>query len=111
MTYTRLSCSPSEADIDYCTRRMSSSGTSAADTESSIVSRPEKRQLSPPSSPESKKVRLEQGNWNLDQSSTDTDKLDSDNSKVSLPSIFTTFEDPFRHELRRASAPSLFSES
>jgi len=102
---------PSEADIDYCPRRMSSSGTSVADTDSSIVSRPEKRQLSPPASPESKKVRLEQANWSADQSSTESDKLDSDNSKVSLPSIFTTFEDPFRHELRRASAPSLFSES
>lgn len=91
---------------------MSSSGTSAGDTDSSIVSRPEKRQLSPPTSPESKKLRLDQGNWNLDQpSSTDQDKLDSENSKVSLPSIFTTFEDPFRHELRRASAPSLYSEA
>ena len=90
---------------------MSSSGTSAADTDSSIVSRPEKRQLSPPTSPESKKIRLDQGNWNLDQSSADLEKLGSDNSKVSLPSIFTTFEDPFRHELRRSSAPSLFSET
>lgn len=109
---TSLAVIPSEADIDYSTRRMSSSGTSAADTDSSIVSRPEKRQLSPPTSPESKKIRLEQANWNIDQTSTDSDKLDSDNnSKVSLPSIFTTFEDPFRHELRRASAPSLFSET
>jgi hypothetical protein len=90
---------------------MSSSGTSAADTDSSIVSRPEKRQLSPPTSPGAKKLRLDQSNWNIDQPSADSEKLDSDNSKVSLPSIFTTFEDPFRHELRRSSAPSLFSES
>lgn len=90
---------------------MSSSGTSAADTDSSVISRPEKRQVSPPASPESKKIRLDQGNWNLDQPSADSEKLDSDNSKVSLPSIFTTFEDPFRHELRRASAPSLFSDA
>jgi len=110
-----LSTSPavitSETDIDYTTRRMSSSGTSAADTDSSIISRPEKRQLSPPASPESKKVRLDQGNWNLDQPTTDSEKLGSDNSKVTLPSIFTTFEDPSRHELRRASAPSLFSDT
>lgn len=95
-------------DIDYSTRRMSSSGTSAADTDSSTVSRPEKRQATPPPSPQSKKLRSEHGQWN-----TDSDRLDSDTaSKVSLPSIFTTFEDPFRgHELRRSSAPSIYSET
>ena len=85
---------------------MSSSGTSAADTDSSSVSRPEKRKATPPPSPQSKKLRSEHGQWNAD-----TDRLDSEAaSKVSLPSIFTTFEDPFRHELRRSSAPSIYSE-
>lgn len=86
---------------------MSSSGTSAADTDNSSVSRPEKRQATPPTSPQAKKLRSEHGQWNAD-----TDRLDSETSKVSLPSIFTTFEDPFRHsEGRRSSAPSIYSES
>ncbi|KZP19276.1 hypothetical protein FIBSPDRAFT_1045637 [Athelia psychrophila] len=104
-----------QADIDYSTRRMSSSGTSAADTDSSTGPRPDKRTHSPPVSPDSKRVRTESCDWALDQNgnpaTTPAGAEAADGSKVSLPSIFTTFEDPFRHDLRRASAPSLHSES
>ncbi|KAF7977692.1 hypothetical protein HWV62_33551 [Athelia sp. TMB] len=105
--------SSSDADIDYSSRRMSSSGTSAADTDSS-ASRPDKRALSPPTSPDSKRVRTDSCNWNLDQNGNPAATpvgADTADGKVSLPSIFTTFEDPFRNDLRRASAPSIYSDS
>ncbi|KAJ7725350.1 hypothetical protein B0H16DRAFT_281809 [Mycena metata] len=99
-------------DIDYDSRRMSTSAASA-DTESSI-SRGEKRAVSPNDSPQPKKIRsIDQNNWDGDSSgspnpSEEKDLLDQ--SKVSLPSIFTTFEDSYRPE-RRASLPMLHSES
>ncbi|CAA7261445.1 unnamed protein product [Cyclocybe aegerita] len=71
----------------YTDRRMSGSATSNADTDSS-VSRPDRRSQSPPAN----------------------DKLD-DHAKVQLPSIFTTFEDNYRPDARRASLPVLHSES
>lgn len=127
---------------------MSSSGTSAADTDtSSNIGIGLKR--SPPSLSQSptqaKKLRsenswggdpaLENNRNEDDESLISSPKLDSDinntnntnntnsnnnisnntnsgnnNSKVSLPSIFTTFEDPFRNpEQRRSSAPSVAS--
>ncbi|KAJ7465310.1 hypothetical protein FB451DRAFT_1403010 [Mycena latifolia] len=96
-------------DIDYNTRRMSSSAASA-DTESSTLSRPEKRALSPNDSPQPKKIRsLDQNNWEVDSagSTNPSEEKDSlDPGKVSLPSIFTTFEDSYRPE-RRASLPTL----
>ncbi|KAF5376832.1 hypothetical protein D9757_008894 [Collybiopsis confluens] len=97
------------ADLDYDSRRMSSSATSTADTDSSVLSRPEKRPMSPSDSPEPKKLRStlesEQPNWDMK----------SEDSKVSLPSIFTTFEDdnlarPSASEFRRASLPTLSSD-
>ena len=86
---------------------MSSSGTSTTDTDSSIVTRGEKRAITPPdSAPLPKKSRNNNIDWNND------DKPPSDDpDKVQLPSIFTTFEDPYRHENRRASLPTLHSES
>lgn len=99
---------------------MSSSATSAADTESSSsLSRGEKRPLSPSDSPQSKKARTstsgEQCTWDTTSVPTqngDEKPLDVglEHQKVQLPSIFTTFEDSFRGDLRRASAPSIFSE-
>ncbi|KAJ7718117.1 hypothetical protein DFH07DRAFT_336309 [Mycena maculata] len=100
-------------DIDYDSRRMSSSAASA-DTESSSLSRGEKRALTPNDSPQPKKIRsLDQSNWEADSagstnpSSEEKDPLDP--TKVSLPSIFTTFEEQYRPE-RRASLPTLGSE-
>ncbi|TFK19987.1 hypothetical protein FA15DRAFT_708464 [Coprinopsis marcescibilis] len=98
---------PVEPDLDYESRRMSSSATSTADTDSSIVSRAEKRAPTPADSPLPKKPRtaLEQPGW-------EHDKADSiDHSKVQLPSISTTFEDSYRHESRRASLPMIHAES
>ncbi|KAF8237132.1 hypothetical protein L208DRAFT_553340 [Tricholoma matsutake] len=91
------------AIISVNSRRMSSSGTSTTDTDSSIVTRGEKRALTPPdsSSPLPKKSR-NNSDWHDDKPSDDPD------SKVHLPSIFTTFEDPYH---RRASLPTLHSES
>ncbi|KAJ7808869.1 hypothetical protein B0H14DRAFT_3481931 [Mycena olivaceomarginata] len=101
-------------DIDYDSRRMSSSAASA-DTESSSLSRGEKRAITPNDSPQPKKIRSleQQNNWEVDSAesgnpSDEKDQLDS--AKVSLPSIFTTFEDSYRPE-RRASLPNLSERS
>ncbi|KAJ7070035.1 hypothetical protein C8F01DRAFT_541634 [Mycena amicta] len=85
-------------DIDYDTRRMSTSAASA-DTESSSLS--QKRSLTPNDSPQPKKLRPD---WD-----GDSPESDDKDSKVSLPSIFTTFEETYRPE-RRASLPMLNSE-
>jgi hypothetical protein len=103
---------------------MSSSATSAADTESSSLSRGEKRPLSPSDSPQSKKARTStsstSGEPTWDTTSVPTQAEDTttkpadvglEHQKVQLPSIFTTFEDSFRGDLRRASAPSIFERS
>ncbi|OCH91117.1 hypothetical protein OBBRIDRAFT_792628 [Obba rivulosa] len=105
---------PSEHDIDYSSRRMSSSATS----DSSFQSRPEKRGISPSDSPLPKKSRpaaaLDASPWSHPNTpsphpSTNPDhddKSDLDSlSKVQLPSLASTFQD--RHELRRASLPAL----
>ncbi|KAF7365457.1 Sin component scaffold protein cdc11 [Mycena venus] len=100
-------------DVDYNSRRMSSSAASA-DTESSSLSRGEKRAITPNDSPQPKKIRaVDQNTWEIDSSesgnpSEDKDPLDP--TKVSLPSIFTTFEDSYRPE-RRASLPNLSERS
>ncbi|KII86569.1 hypothetical protein PLICRDRAFT_30848 [Plicaturopsis crispa FD-325 SS-3] len=110
------------ADIDYDSRRMSSSATSLADTtdSGSILSRGEKRAHSPPPdnahsvpSPQPKRARpLEWGVGDqIAETEADNAGVDS-GARVQLPSIFTSFEDPFRHDNpRRASLPSLYSES
>jgi len=86
---------------------MSSSATSNADTESSNLSRGEKRSLTPSDLPAPKKQR-----GSDDQTSWDTvDQEKQPDAKVQLPSIFTTFEDNYRHDGRRASLPVLHSES
>ncbi|KAF8654613.1 hypothetical protein AX16_003525 [Volvariella volvacea WC 439] len=108
---------------------MSSSATSNADTDSSIVSRGEKRSLTPADSPQPKKPRGAHENWDMDassvvpgQSSNPTTAVAEhakqsgesgvDHSKVQLPSIFTAFndDDSYRAE-RRNSLPTLHSES
>ncbi|KAF9235185.1 hypothetical protein BU15DRAFT_51690 [Melanogaster broomeanus] len=110
---------PSESDVDFPQRRMSTSTASAPDTDSSFNSRPEKKPLSPSASPQpdNRTHISDQQPWNFDpppQNHPD-DKPSSDtpldNTKVQLPSIFTTFEDPFRNEIRRASLPSISSDS
>ncbi|KAG6336262.1 hypothetical protein ID866_2816, partial [Astraeus odoratus] len=98
-------------------RRMSTSTASVPDTESSIASRPDKG-ASPSSSPQpprSSLVSEQQHSWSFDSPAPQPDDKSSahpslDNTKVQLPSIFTTFEDPFRSEIRRASLPSLSSD-
>jgi hypothetical protein len=108
--------SPTDSAFDYSARRMSGSTVSAAETDSSVASRPEKRPLSPSSSPQPYRPRpslsAEHPSWDFHstqnpQQDTKTVETGLDNSKVQLPSIFTTFEDPFR----RASLPALSSES
>jgi hypothetical protein len=112
--------SPSPSDLDYDSRRMSSSATSAAETDSSAISRGEKRPASPPAeSPQAKKSRsslsVDQSNssWDVD-SSQSTQPPTSDqsvDSKLQLPSILTTFSDTYRPDLRRASLPNLSDKS
>lgn len=105
--------SPTDSDFDYSARRMSGSTVSAAETDSSVTSRQEKRPLSPSSSPQPHRPRpTEQPSWDFDspqnpQQDTKTVETGLDNSKVQLPSIFTTFEDPFR----RSSLPAISPES
>ncbi|KIJ60285.1 hypothetical protein HYDPIDRAFT_32405 [Hydnomerulius pinastri MD-312] len=98
---------------------MSTSTASAPDTDSSIASRAEKRPPSPSISPQPTRPRAsapnDQQSWNFDSATNQPDDKSSsdtglDNTKVQLPSIFTTFEDPFRNEIRRASLPSLSSD-
>src|ERR1700722_7601394 len=104
---------------------MSSSATSSNDTDSSAA-RAEKRPLTPVDpSCTAKKSRSNSGDqhtnsWEVDTPSTTpaSSKREKpsvetclENPKVQLPSIFTTFEDKFRNEPRRASLPTLYSES
>ncbi|KAI6030797.1 homeobox KN domain-containing protein [Pisolithus orientalis] len=96
---------------------MSGHKPSVPDTESSIASRPDKGP-SPSSSPQPSAavISSEQHSWSFAASGTQPDdKSDSDptldTNKVQLPSIFTTFQDPFRSEIRRASLPSLSADS
>lgn len=90
---------------------MSSSATSTTDTDSSGRSRGEKRAITPADSPQPQKSRGDQNSWENDSSHSATgaqDKSQSDagidQSKVQLPSIFTSFEDNYP---RRASLPTL----
>lgn len=111
---------PTDTALDYDARRMSSSATSTADTDSSVPSRGEKRSLTPADSPVSKRSRNDQNNWKIDSPSSrsttgvnDKPSTDAgiDQSKVQLPSIFTTFEDSYKGDSRRASLPITHSES
>ncbi|KAH9480554.1 Septation initiation network scaffold protein cdc11 [Psilocybe cubensis] len=107
---------PRPDSLDYDSRRMSSSAASTADTDSSsILSRPEKRSLTPADDPQPKKQRAsgDPPAWDIDSaSSTHSYEKHSpdaalDHAKVQLPSISTTFEDSYRHDVRRASLPTL----
>ncbi|KAI0655631.1 hypothetical protein C8Q70DRAFT_923474 [Cubamyces menziesii] len=105
-------------EIDYDSRRMSSSATS----DSSLHSRPDKRPTTPDQSPLPKRARPTVGSPWSDPDTPDlpssglpqsTDPLasnvDLDSSRVQLPSIASAFND--RAELRRGSLPTLYSDS
>jgi hypothetical protein len=107
--------SPPEFDCDYFNSSSMSSVTSA-DSESSP--RPDKRPASPAQSPQPKRARptelsLDNSGWEGDNASTNAGEqssIVSGSPRIQLPSIFATFEDPFRGEPRRASLPTLSSE-
>jgi Homeobox KN domain len=92
------------------------SSVTSAESESSP--RPDKRPASPAQSPQPKRVRpteLSLGNsaWEGDHPHTNPGEqsgIVSGSPRIQLPSIFSTFEDPFRSEHRRASLPTLSSE-
>ncbi|OSD02457.1 hypothetical protein PYCCODRAFT_1445132 [Trametes coccinea BRFM310] len=106
-------------EIDYHSRRMSSSATS----DSSLQSRPDKRPTTPdhhsplpkrsrpavdspwsdPATPDHPSAGLPQANDPLGSNA------DLDSSRVQLPSIASAFSD--RHELRRGSLPTLYSDN
>ncbi|KAI0351459.1 hypothetical protein OH77DRAFT_1411058 [Trametes cingulata] len=105
-------------DIDYDSRRMSSSATS----DSSLHSRPDKRPATPDHSPLPKRSRPASGSPWSDPASPDlppsglpassdilASNADLDSSRVQLPSIASTFSD--RHDSRRGSLPNLYSEN
>jgi hypothetical protein len=94
------------------------SSVTSADSESSP--RPDKRPASPAQSPQPKRVRpgelsLDNPSWEGESAPTSVGEhssVVSGSPRIQLPSIFSTFEDPFRHgsDNRRASLPTLSSE-
>ena len=99
----------SDGEIDYSSRRMSSSAAS----DSSLHSRPEKRayDISPSASPIPKRSRPELStdphDWNSSAAHDQDDsrsELSNHSPRVQLPSIASTFHD--HHDLRRNSLPS-----
>jgi hypothetical protein len=104
-------------DLDYDSRRMSSSATSAAETDASAISRGEKRPASPSlDSPQAKKSRSDQNsnnnNWDVDSQPVQSVISDQpSDSKLQLPSILTSFNDSLRPDIRRASLPNLTDRS
>ena len=109
---------PNSAEIDYDSRRMSSSATS----DSSLHSRPDKRPATPDHSPVPKRARPGVDSpWSDPDtpdvppsglpapSDTDSSGADLDSARVQLPSLASTFND--RHDHRRASLPTLYSDS
>ncbi|KAI0364089.1 hypothetical protein BV20DRAFT_53852 [Pilatotrama ljubarskyi] len=111
-------CRSQSFEIDYDSRRMSSSATS----DSSLHSRPDKRPATPDHSPLPKRSRPTSGSPWSDPDTPDlppsglpasSDLLpshaDLDPSRVQLPSIASTFSD--RHDSRRGSLPNLYSEN
>ncbi|KAH9012963.1 hypothetical protein EDB83DRAFT_1017591 [Lactarius deliciosus] len=106
-----------DLDCDYFNSSSMSSVTSA-DSESSP--RPDKRPASPAQSPQPKRARptelsLDNPHWEGESAPTNVGEhpsIVSGSPRIQLPSIFSTFEDPFRHgaDNRRASLPTLSSE-
>ena len=107
-----------DLDCDYFNSSSMSSVTSA-DSESSP--RPDKRPASPAQSPQPKRARPSElsldnhPHWEGESASTNVGEhssIVSGSPRIQLPSIFSTFEDPFRHgaDNRRASLPTLSSE-
>lgn len=92
------------------------SSVTSAESESSP--RPDKRPASPAQSPQPKRARptelaLDNSTWEGDNAPTSAGEqpsIVSGSPRIQLPSIFSTFEDPFRGEPRRASLPTLSSE-
>lgn len=94
--------------------------SSAASDSSSLQSRPEKRAPSPTDSPNPKKLRSAPtldsvSSWSNSNTPSPQpvadyeDRSNLSSPRVQLPSIASTFQD--RHEIRRASLPTLYSES
>ncbi|KAI0917498.1 hypothetical protein AcW1_007315 [Taiwanofungus camphoratus] len=103
---------PSEQEIDYADRRMSSSATS----DSSLQSHPDhrRRPSSPAHSPLPHKLpppgAIDPAPWSHPNTPSPHPRADDpDGPRVQLPSLASTFHD--RHELRRASLPTLYSDS
>jgi len=93
------------------------SSVTSAESESSP--RPDKRPASPAQSPQPKRARptelsLDNAPWEGDNAAptnaSEQPSIVSGSPRIQLPSIFATFEDPFRGEHRRASLPTLSSE-
>lgn len=106
----------SDGEIDYSSRRMSSSAAS----DSSLRSRPDKRPFddySPSASPVPKRSRADglapadgQERWSSAHDDAETrSELDTDSPRVQLPSLASNFHD--RHELRRNSLPTSLLEN
>jgi len=92
--------------------------SSVTSAESDSSPRPDKRPASPAQSPRPKRARptdlaLDNSTWEGDNAPTSAGgqpSIVSGSPRIQLPSIFSTFEDHFRGEPRRASLPTLSSE-
>lgn len=90
---------------------MSASTASAPDTDTNSIPSLQERKHSPSVSPQpDNKPADDAHRWNFDEKQLTDSPLDN-TPKVQLPSIFSTFEDPFRNDIRRASLPSIASDS
>ncbi|KAI9568326.1 hypothetical protein HD554DRAFT_758336 [Boletus coccyginus] len=95
------------SDLAFSQRRMSTSTASAPDTDTSSLQ--DKRLSSASASPRTdNRPRSDDAHtWSFDDNQSALDNT----PKVQLPSIFTTFEDPFRSDIRRASLPDSASNT
>ncbi|KAF8415126.1 hypothetical protein L210DRAFT_3654857 [Boletus edulis BED1] len=79
--------------------------TPIADTDTSSM---RDKKHSPSVSPQPDHKPRSDDTWSFDDKQLTDPALDN-TPKVQLPSIFTTFEDPFRNDIRRTSLPSISS--
>ena len=87
--------------------------TSTPDTDTSSIPSIRDKKASPSASPQPDHSRHRPDDvnpWNFDDKQLTDPALDN-TPKVQLPSIFTTFEDPFRNDIRRTALPSISSDS
>ncbi|KAF8414944.1 hypothetical protein L210DRAFT_989709 [Boletus edulis BED1] len=92
-----------EPNLDFPHRQMS---TSTPDTDTSSM---RDKKHSPSISPQPDHKPCSDDAWSFNDKQLINPTLDN-TPKVQLPSIFTTFEDPFHNDIRHTSLPSISSD-